>query len=467
MFRKLIGDRGFYRQVLRITMPILIQNFITNFVSMLDNVMVGRVGGSAMSGVSVSNQLMFVFNLCIFGAVSGAGIFGAQFYGRGDNKGLRHTFRFKILSALALSAIGIGIFIALGQPMIRSYLKGEGDPAAVIAAFGYAKEYLHIMLIGLIPYAIVQCYSGTLRETGETVFPMVAGIVAVLTNLVLNYFLIFDHFGYGGLGVAGAAIATVISRFVELLVVVIWVEKHKEKHPFFKGAFHSFRVPLTLVKQILMKGLPLVANETLWAAGLAMMNQCYSERGLDVVEANNICQTFFNVFSVAFIAVGSAIGILLGQLLGAGKREEARASSMKLIAFSVFVSGMVALLFAISSEFIPLFYKTTDDVRLLATRLMQICALVMPLDAFANASYFTLRSGGKTITTILFDSVFSWRLAVPVAFVLSRYTAMPILPMFAICQFLNVIKCVIGFLLVKRGAWIVNIVDCHAEEKVA
>ena len=467
MFSKLIGDRGFYRQVLRITLPILIQNFITNFVSMLDNVMVGRVGGSAMSGVSVSNQLIFVFNLCIFGAVSGAGIFGAQFYGRGDNKGLRHTFRFKVLSALILSVLGIGVFLLFGQPLIHSYLKGEGDPMAALAAFGYAKEYLYTMLIGLIPYAIVQCYSGTLRETGETVFPMIAGIVAVLTKLVLNYFLIFDHIGYHGLGVVGAAIATVISRFVELIVLVVWVETHKEKHPFFKGALHSFRVPMGLVKQILIKGLPLAVNETMWAAGLAMMSQCYSVRGLDVVEANNICQTFFNVFSVAFIAVGAAIGIILGQLLGAGKREEARETSVKLIAFSVFVSCLVALLFAVAATFIPLFYKTTDAVRHLATHLMLICAIIMPFDAFANASYFTLRSGGKTYTTILFDSVFSWALAVPVAYGLSRFTEMPILPMFAICQCLHVIKCVIGFLFVKQGAWVVNIVDRHAEESLA
>ncbi len=461
MFRKLIGDRGFYRQVFRITMPILIQNFITNFVSMLDNVMVGRLGGSAMSGVSVSNQLVFVFNLCIFGAISGAGIFGAQFFGNGDNEGVRYTFRFKILSTLFLSAVGIGVFLTFGQPLIRSYMNGEGDPAAAAAAFGYAWEYLQIMLIGLIPYAIAQCYSGTLREAGETVFPMVAGIVAVLTNLVLNYILIFDHFGYRGLGVTGAAIATVISRFVELVVIVIWVEKHKAKQPFFRGAFHSLRMPFTLVKQILLKGLPLIANETLWAAGLAMMSQCYSERGLNVVEANNICQTFFNVFSVAFIAVGSAIGILLGQLLGAGKREEARDASAKLIAFSIFVSSLVAVFFAVAARFIPMFYKTTDDIRLLATRLMQICALVMPLDAFAHATYFTLRAGGKTLTTIWFDSLFYWLLAVPVAYLLSRYTTMPILPMFAICQFLSVIRCMIGFLLVKRGTWIVNIVDRH------
>jgi putative MATE family efflux protein len=463
MRSKLFGDKAFYRYVLILAIPILIQNFITNFVSMLDNVMVGRIGGAEMSGVAVANQLIFVFNLCVFGAISGAGIFGAQFHGNGDVKGVRDTFRFKILAAMLLTGVGVAVFLTLGPDLIRSYLKGEGDPANAAASLGFAWEYLLIMLIGLLPYAIALCYAGTLRETGRTVFPMAAAITAVMMNLVLNWLLIFDHFGYEGLGVKGAAIATVISRFAELAVLVIGTAKDPVKHPFIVGAFRSFAIPVALVKKILIKAIPLMANETMWAGGVAMLNQCYSRRGLHVVEANNICQTFFNVFSVSFIAVGAAVAIIVGQLLGAGKLEEARDSSTKLITFSVMVSTAFAVLLAVAAEFIPRFYNTTDDVRSLATGLMRICALIMPLDAFVHSSYFTIRSGGKMLIAFLFDSGFSWAVSVPVAFVLSRFTSVPILPLFLICQLLVVIKCALGFYFVRRGDWLVNMV---ADESV-
>lgn len=159
------------------------------------------------------------------------------------------------------------------------------------------------------------------------------------------------------------------------------------------------------------------------------------------------------------MAVGAAIGIMLGQTLGAGETERAKEESGKLIAFSLFVSVIVGVAYFVCADFIPQIYNTTDDIKLTATRLMQICAVAMPIDAFANASYFTLRSGGKTLITFLFDSCFVWCISVPAAFFMSRYTSLSILYLFAICQGLNIIKCVIGYIFVKKGMWIRNIVD--------
>lgn len=458
MLKKFIGDKRFYKRVFALMIPILIQNGITNFVNMLDNLMVGQVGQTEMIGVSVANQLIFVFNLCIFGAVSGAGIFGAQFVGSGDTKGLRDTFRFKVLFCTALTLGVILLFFFGGDMLINLYLKGDGTAEDVAASFTAGRSYLNVMLIGLLPASLVQCYSSTLREEGKTMPPMVSGIVAVLVNLVFNYILIFGHFGAPKLGAVGAAIATVMSRFVELAIVAGWTHKNKSTNKFIVGAYKSFRVPLELVKKIAQKGLPLMLNETMWAAGLAFTNQCYSGEGLAVVAANNIVQTFFNVFAVAFQAVGVSIGIVLGQLLGAGKIREAKDSSVKLITFSVFVSLAVMLLFFVSAEFIPDFYKLEPDVKVLATRMMQICALAIPFDAIANASYFTLRSGGQAIITIIFDAGFIWATMAPLAFVLCNFTSLTILPIFACCQTVNVLKAALGLTFVGMGKWIRNIV---------
>jgi putative MATE family efflux protein len=457
MLKRYFGDKAFYKRLLTLAIPIMLQNGITNFVNMLDNVMVGRIGTLEMTGVAVTNQLIFVFNLCIFGAISGAGIFGAQFFGKGDTKGVRHTFRFKILFCSALCLLGILIFLFGGNLLISLYLKGEGTAADIEASLGFAREYMLIMLIGLLPYTIAQCFSSTLRETGKAVPPMTAGIIAVFINLVLNYLLIFGKLGFPKLGVAGAAIATVISRFAELAMVVLWTIINRKKNEFIVGAFKSIYIPIRLIKDITIKGLPLMLNETLWAAGMAMLSQCYSLRGLSVVAANNICQTFFNVFAVSFMSVGVAIGIILGQMLGSGELLEAKKTAVRAIAFSVLLGFFIAAVYVVAAEFIPLIYNTNDEVRLLATRLMQVSAIAMPIDAFANAAYFTLRSGGKTAVTFIFDSGFMWVVAVPVAFILSRFTSLNIILLFAICQGINIIKDIIGYYFVKKGIWIENL----------
>lgn len=467
MLRSFIGTKSFYKRVLSLMLPIMVQNGITNLVNMLDNVMVGQVGTVEMTGVAVANQLIFVFNLCVFGAVSGAGIFGAQFFGSGDHRGLRDTFRFKLVFCTGLTVCGVALLVLCGEPLVQMYLRGDGEVTDAAASLRYALDYLWIILIGLLPAALVQCYASTLRETGQTLVPMYAGLAAVLVNLGLNYVLIFGRFGAPVLGVQGAAIATVISRFVELAVVVLWTHRHTEKNPFIVGALRSLHVPGALIRQIVLKGLPLMLNETLWAFGIALANQRYSLRGLDVVAANNISQTFFNVFSVAFMAVGAAIGIILGQMLGAGETDGARDAARKLIAFSVFTGAVIGAVYFICAQWIPDIYNTTEEVRLLATRLMQITALLMPVDAFAHASYFTLRSGGKIWITILFDSCFVWAVTVTSSTLLTQYTALPILPLYAICQGLNIIKCVLGYIFVRQGSWAHKIVSAEPEEDAA
>lgn len=444
--------------VLAVAVPIMIQNGITNFVGLLDNIMVGRVGTEQMSGIAIVNQLLLVYNLAIFGAISGAGIFSAQFYGCEDHKGVRHTFRFKIYICAAITLIGIAILSLFGENLILLYLHGEGNDLALEAALHYGKEYLWVMLFGLIPFGIEQIYTGTLRECGETMVPMTAGVVAVMVNLFLNYLLIFGKFGFPELGVVGAAIATVISRYVQAAIVVIWTHTHKERMPFIVGAYRSFKIPGSLAAKITVKGTPLMINEILWAAGMAVLMQCYSIRGLETVAALNISTTISNLFNVVFMAMGSAISIIVGQLLGAGKMEEAKDTDTKLIAFSVMSCVAIGLVLILLAPLFPMMYNTTDAVKELAAWFLRIAAACMPIAAFMHSTYFTLRSGGKTIITFLFDSVFLWCITTPLAFVLSRYTTLPIVPLYLICQLVDIFKCILGFILVKKGLWLQNIV---------
>ena len=456
--KKFIGDKDFYKLVLMVATPMMIQNGITNFVSLLDNIMVGQLGTEQMSGVAIVNQLMMVFNISIFGAVSGASIFSAQFYGKGDHDGVRNAFRFKLVNCLLFAVLGIIIFVTAGPALIELFLN-DGSAESIALTHQYGMDYLTVMVIGIIPFTLSQVYSSTLRETGETIVPMIAGVVAVLVNLVFNYLLIFGNFGFPELGVAGAAIATLISRIVETLIVIIWTHVHSAKNIFIQGVYRNFKIPGTLAKQILVKGTPLLVNEALWSGGMAVLTQCYSMRGLDAVAAINISSTVSNLFNVVFLALGNSIAIVVGQQLGSGELEKAVDTDRKMIFFSTAACLVMGVLMIIAAPVFPAIYNTTDVVKGYATNLIRIAALFMPLYSYYHATYFTLRSGGKTVVTFLFDSGYLWAIMVPVAFCLSRFTSIPLIPMYFICQCSEVFKAVVGTVLVAKKVWVNNIVE--------
>ena len=390
---KFIGDKAFYRMVLAVAVPIMIQNGITNFVGLLDNIMVGQVGTEQMSGVAIVNQLMMVYYLCVFGGLAGAWIFTAQYFGQKDQEGIRQTFRYKFWMALILTAGALLLFLTVGGSLIQMYLSGSSDGGDLKAALGYGKSYLKVMLFGLPAFMMVQIYVSTLRECGETVVPMKAGIAAVFVNLCLNYILIYGKFGLPALGVVGAATATVVSRYVEAAIVILWTHAHKERNPYIEGVYRTLKVPGHLAVKYFVKGAPLLINETMWSAGMAMLIQCYSVRGLNVIAGLNIANTINNVFNVVFIAMGDAVAIIIGQLLGAGKMKEARDTDNKIIAFSVFTCIGVAVLMVFIAPLFPRIYNTTEDVKALAVQFIVAQAIFMPQAAFMHAAYFTLRSG--------------------------------------------------------------------------
>lgn len=467
MFKKFretfIGDRAFYRNLLVLVIPMIIQQGITSFVSLLDNVMVGRLGTESMSGVAIVNQLLFVFNLTIFGGLAGASIFGAQFYGKGDHHGVRAAFRFKIILGMLMTVLAITVLALFGDPLISLFLSDDGSGGDLALTLQEAKSYLFVMLFGLLPFALSQAYSSSLRETGETVSPMTASIIAILTNLILNYVLIFGHFGAPRLGVVGAAVATVVSRYVEAVYLIVQTHRHPEKYRFIVGAYKSLSIPRDIVKKILITGTPLLLNELLWSVGTTMVNQSYSTRGLTVVAATNIAGTVWNLFCVIMFAMGNAVSILIGQQLGAGEIEEAKRTDNKLLFFTVVLHIGVGILIAISSPFIPLIYNTEPAVRSLTTQLLLVAGAALPIQSFAHVTYFTIRSGGKTLITFLFDCVYTWVLPLPIAFFLCRFTTIPVIWVYFCVQFADIFKVVIGILLLRSGIWAKNIVADHAE----
>ena len=456
---KYIGDRAFYRRVIRLALPMIAQNAITSFVSFLDNIMVGMIGTEQMSGVAIVNQLLFVFNLCVFGGVSGAGIFGTQYYGKGDYEGQKYTHRFKVLISAAITLIALGLFTFAGTELIQLYLSDSGDVGNIDLALQYGLEYLGIMMIGLIPYSAGQTYVSSIRECGHTLLPMAAGMAAMIINLVLDVVLIFGLGPVPAMGVKGAAIATVIARVIECIIILIWTHTHKEENPYITGAYKSFYIPKNILKDIFIKGAPLMLNEMFWAGGMAAIAQCYAVRGLEVVAAQNISSTISNLFNVVYLQLGGCIAIIIGHSLGAGKIEEAKDLQRKVTFFSVACCAAVSVVMVVVGRWFPNLYATEESIKELARVFIIISAVVMPISAYCHCSYFTLRSGGKTVVTFLFDSVYTWFIVIPAATFLAKYTELPIALVFFLVQSLEFIKAFIGYFMIKSGSWLQNIVE--------
>ena len=457
--KKFIGDKAFYKMTFAVAVPIMIQNFITNFVSMLDNLMVGSLGTEQMSGVSIVNQLIFVFGLAVFGALSGAGIFTAQFYGKNDADGIRYTLRYKVIVSAILLVIALIVFGFLDEPLINLYLHESDGEGNIELTLTFAKQYLKILAWSALPFCVTQIFSSTLRETGETVAPMVAGIIAVVTNVAFNWMLIFGKLGFPALGVEGAAIATTLSRYVECAIVGIYIIRKRQRFSYFKGAFRSFSMPKKVFKDITFKGMPLLFNEFFWSLGMSLLSMAYSLYGISVVAGYSISSTVMNLANIAFISLGSSIGIVVGKQLGANKFKEAVDTDRKLIAFSALLSAVIGIFVFLIGDKIPLLYNTAEESKELASYFIKVCSLFIPVHSFANATYFTIRSGGKTLVTFLMDSVFIMCVSVPIAFSLYYVFDLPIWYTFPIVQCIDIIKVVIGLILVKKKVWLNNIVS--------
>ena len=468
--RKFIGDKAFYRTLLVILLPLVIQQGFTSFVNMLDTLMVGSLGEESLSAVGVVNQILMVFNLTLFGGLSGISIFGSQFAGKNDVDGMRQSFRAKLYFGAAVILLGVSVLLLFGDRFISLFMAGEVDAERAAFAMQEGHDYLRIMLIGLPAFVLVQCYAGSMREMGKTVAIMVASVIAVLTNLVLNFLLIFDAremtvFGMtftmwgAGMGVRGAAIATVVSRFVEMFIVLTYAHLHQNRYVFLRGAFRNGYVPLSLLKKVAITGSPLLLNEVLWSLGMTFINQCYSTRGMSALAALNITSTAWNLFCIIMFAMGNAVSIMVGQYLGRGDKQGARDVDAKLLFITVVSHILQGAGLALVSGLIPQLFDVTEEARALASRTLIIAGASLPIHAFLHATYFTNRSGGNTIITFLFDSVYTWCVPAVLAFCLSRYTQADVVTMYFCIQFIDVVKLVIGLFMLKSDFWANNIVD--------
>ena len=455
--KKYIGDKLFYKTVLTIALPMMFQNLITNFVNLLDNLMVGFLGTEEVAAVAIVNQLVFIYNLTLFGAVSGAGIFAAQYFGKKDYAGISYTMRYKTFACLLVTLIFGSVFLLFGETLIDGYLSDGSYNCDLEKTMVLAKNYFLIIIASFIPTSITQIYASTLKESGQTFIPMIAGFVALLVNTTLNLLLIFGIGPFPKLGVVGAAIGTTVSRVAECAFVLCYIFKNIKKHSYFKGALRSLYIPASDLKMYLAKGIPLLINEAMWSAGMSLLTLAYSKYGLAIVASQSISSTVLNFFNITFRSLGFAVGIIAGRRLGAEQFDEAVDEVRKLNAFSVAVSLVIGIIVYNIADYVVLMYNVSSEARNWAVFFIKTSAFFVPFLSYENSAYFTLRSGGKILITFLMDGFYILVICVPIAFILQ--SLFPIAVTFVCMQFSSVFKALFGYVFIKRKTWVCSLVE--------
>ena len=448
IIKKFIGTKKFYKEVILIAIPIVLQQFITSFVNLIDNIMVGSIGDMALMSVTVSNRFYMLFNATLFGLCGATSIFIAQYYGAKNNKKCQKVFNLTIMLALISALLFTSVLVFIPKFSLHIFTR---TPEIVELGLDYIKYIKYTY----IPYAITFACMMSLRAVGINKTQLLTGVMAIVINTVLNYCLIFGNFGFPELGVVGAAIATLIARVIEM-VVWIWILL-RNKHFFKLDLVGILHLDFSFLREVIRKAIPLLTNETLYSLGIALVFKAYMQVSEALIPAIAVVDTVSNIAFIIFGGVSSAISIMIGNRLGANKLEEAKDNSLKLIVFAVMISSMIGLLLFVIAPYIPNIYQLSFDVNQSIVVLLRIKSVVFPVFTVNVCVFLILTAGGDTKSILIMDALFLWVISVTFATLLANYSTLPLVMVYMIVEGLDFIKVILAIYYFKKGTWLRNI----------
>lgn len=448
-FKTLFEDKKFAKRVVIIIIPVMIQQLIISGVNLIDNLMVGQLKDDALlSAVAASNQYYFIANLVITGMIGSCIIYLAQYYGAKKFDDLKETFRFTLVSSFFITIIFALVALFFAKNIILFFR----NDAKLIE---YGVDYLTIVFLSYFPLAISLSISSVLKAIGETKIPVFISSISVLTNTFLNYLLIFGNFGFPFLGVKGAAIATVIARFVEVICYLYVVKKHD--YPFKFSLNTIFDFTFDLARKIFQKALPLIANEFFWSLGMTMIFKFYASKGVSVMSGNSIAETISNIFFILFGGMSVATTIIVGHQLGEGNIKKAKNEAYKLVAFSVLLAVFFGSLLYISGLVVPHYYQVSQEAKNIACDFLKIKGCFFWIYMFVTQCYFIMRAGGDTKSTFIMDSCFMWTVTIPIVYIVTYLTSLNVIAIFLINQLTDIIKLLVANYFLRKEKWVKNL----------
>lgn len=437
------------KKCITLAIPIMFQNLVVSAVSLVDNLMVGQLGDVAISAVASSNKYYSIIFFVINSVVASCLIFMAQYNGAGNIEKMKETYRFSLIASYVPIIVAFIIVSIFPEKLIGFIINDQ----AIIAE---GTKYFRLAAFSYLPLGISIAVSGAMRCIGDSKTPMFISIISIFVNAFLDYGLILGKFNMPALGVEGAAIATIIARVVEALLLIRAIKKGD--YIFDTELKELFVFDTKLAKDILVKAFPLVLNELLFQFGMTMQLKALSTRGALVNTAYSISVTVSDLFFVLFGGMATATTVLVGTPLGANKLKEAKDNGYKLIVFSVILAFFFGAGLFLSQFIVPIIYPSVSSEALeMSQTILRIMGCLFWIYMFDCQCYFTLRAGGDTKSTLFMDSGFMWLVNLPVLFGLALFTNLPVYTVYFIGQCTDIIKAFVAFYMVKKEKWVRNL----------
>ncbi len=444
-------DREFFKAMLAIALPIALQNLISSSLNMVDTVMIGRLGEIEIAAVGLANQYFFLMVLVLFGVNSGAAIFTSQYWGKNDLPNIK-----RVMGIMLLIGGGVSILFSAAAFLVPHLILSIFTEDLKVIQLG--SDYLRIVSLSYFITAVSFTYSFTLRSVGQAKLPMVISAVSLLCNTVLNYILIFGGLGFPKMGVAGAALATLLSRAVELALILFIV--YGQKMDVAAKLKEMLDIPAPLFKQYIKTGLPVILNEGFWSLGMTMYTVAYARISTEAIASVQIANTVQSVFMVVAFGLGNACAVLLGNAIGARENEKAIDYAVKFSVLGPLVGVLLGLILVLSSGLILSFFKISPEVYHNAKYILYTMAFFISFRIFNTILIIgVLRSGGDTTFSLIIELSTVWLFGVPMAFIGAMLLQLPVYWVVALVSCEEVIKAFIGVPRVVSKKWLKNVVD--------
>lgn len=446
--KKFIGSKEFYLTAISIALPIMAQQFVTSFVNLIDNIMIGSVGSIALTSVTVSNRIYLIFNSTLFGLSGAAGIFIAQHYGAQNHNNTQKILNINLTAGVLVSFLFMGLLIFIPEQLLNIF---SDNPVVIKEGLSYLKY----VMFAYLPYSISMSIMMALRAVGINKIQLGIGIISVLTNTTLNYLLIFGNFGFPQLGIAGAAIATAIARTLEAIIYIIILIRHK--HYFKLDISGMIYLDKRMISSMIKKAIPLSMNEILFSTAMSIIFVAYSKCDESLIPSISVVDTVMQIAFIIFSGLSSAVSIMIGNKLGANHIDEAKDNSLKLVVFGVAVGICISCIVIFAAPYVAKYYNVEDFVKEAIIILLRIKACLLPVYVYNVCVFFVLRAGGEAFSTLILDSGFLWCANVLAAVIMSSFFSIPLVLMYGIVECLDVFKLILATYFYRKGKWLKNI----------
>ena len=443
------ADRKFLGNMLKIALPIMIQNLVTSSLNMADTIMVGKLGETEIAAVGIANQYFFFFTMILVGLCGGCSVFISQYWGKRDFTDIKRMLGLGLVSVLFISIV----FMAAGFINPGKIISVFNKDSTVVELGG---GYLFIVLFSYIFTAITFIYSYSLRSIGNTVAPLIVNIAALLCNVFFNYILIFGKFGAPALGVEGAAIATLIARVVETIILVFLV--YKDNGVLAANLTELKDINLDFVKKSYKIIVPVLLNDVLWAMASLIYSVVYGRMGTGPTAAVQITNTVSNMFMVVTFGMASASAIMVGNSIGEGKEEQTIDYAKKFMGISLYVSIILGAILALTSPLILGLFNVSNEVRRSTLIMLYIISFIFIVRFLGMVIIVgILRGSGDARSSLIIEGSTMWFIGVPLTIMGAFLFKLPVHLVYALAILEEVAKLFLGLIRLKSRKWIINI----------